>query len=183
MKQIAFLLAFSLFLASCEEKYPKPKALLRLDYPPSEYDTLREAGCPFMFLKNKRVSINKENCNLQLSYKAMKATVYLNYRDVHGNLKQLLQDAQKLTYEHVAKASNISERVYENAESKVYGVVYKVKGNAASQIQFYVTDSIKHFMLGSLYFYATPNYDSIYPAVATIERDINKLVESLRWNN
>jgi gliding motility-associated lipoprotein GldD len=58
---------------------------------------------------------------------------------------------------------------------------YEVKGNAASQSQFYVTDSTKHFVTGSLYFYAKPNYDSILPAAVHLQQDIRHIIESLRW--
>ncbi len=71
--------------------------------------------------------------------------------------------------------------VYENAASKVYGMYYEVNGDAASQAQFYVTDSTNHFLVGSLYFYAKPNYDSIYPAAKYLQKDIKRLMESITW--
>ena len=58
---------------------------------------------------------------------------------------------------------------------------YEVLGDAASQAQFYVTDSTQHFVTGSLYFRAKPNYDSIYPAAIYLQKDIRKIMESLRW--
>jgi gliding motility-associated lipoprotein GldD len=58
---------------------------------------------------------------------------------------------------------------------------YEVQGNAASQAQFYVTDSTDHFVTGSLYFLARPNYDSIYPAAIYLQQDIRKIMESLKW--
>ena len=58
---------------------------------------------------------------------------------------------------------------------------YEITGNAASQSQFYVTDSTEHFLTGSLYFYAKPNYDSIYPAAIYLQQDIRQIMESLEW--
>jgi len=58
---------------------------------------------------------------------------------------------------------------------------YEVTGNAASQAQFYVTDSINHFVTGSLYFYAKPNYDSIYPAANYLQQDIRRIMETMAW--
>ena len=60
---------------------------------------------------------------------------------------------------------------------------YEVGGNAASQSQFYVTDSINHFLTGSLYFYAKPNYDSIYPAAEYLKKDIRQLMETINGKN
>ena len=58
---------------------------------------------------------------------------------------------------------------------------YEVGGNAASQSQFYVTDSTEHFLTGSLYFYAKPNYDSILPAAKYLEKDIKHIMETVKW--
>ena len=60
--------------------------------------------------------------------------------------------------------------------------MFNIIGDAASQIQFFLTDSSYNFLIGSLYFYAKPNYDSILPAVKYVERDIVKLIETLEWN-
>jgi gliding motility-associated lipoprotein GldD len=93
----------------------------------------------------------------------------------------LLKDAQKLTYEHVIKADDILEQPFLNREAKVYGMFYEVNGNAATNAQFYVTDSTKHFVDCSVYFYAKPNFDSIMPAVSYLKNDMKTLMESLRW--
>ena len=117
-----------------------------------------------------------------LDYPMMNGSIYLTYKPVQGNLDTLLVDAQKLSYEHVVKADNIAEQPFINQEDGVYGMFYEVSGNAASQSQFYVTDSINHFVTGSLYFYAKPNYDSILPAAMYLQNDIRRIMESLRWN-
>jgi gliding motility-associated lipoprotein GldD len=58
---------------------------------------------------------------------------------------------------------------------------YEVGGDAATNSQFYVTDSTRHFVTGSLYFYAKPNYDSILPAASYIKKDIKKIIETFEW--
>ena len=100
---------------------------------------------------------------------------------MNGNIKSLLQDAQKLTYEHVIKADDIVEQPYINRDSKVYGMFYQVQGNAATNAQFYVTDSISHFVTGSVYFYAKPNFDSIMPATDYIKNDMRQIMETMKW--
>ncbi len=111
----------------------------------------------------------------------MKATIYLTYKTVNGDIEKLLRDAQKLTYEHVIKADDILEQPFINNDQKVYGMFYQVGGNAATNNQFYATDSIKHFVTGSVYFYAKPNFDSIMPAADYIKNDMQNLMESLKW--
>ena len=112
----------------------------------------------------------------------MKATIYLTYQKVeNNNLDSLLRDAQNLTQKHTIKADEIASNLFENKDSKAYGMLYEIGGDAASQSQFYLTDSLNHFISGSLYFYAKPNYDSIYPASEYLKRDIKRLMESLKW--
>ena len=118
---------------------------------------------------------------MEIEYPKMKATIYLNYKPVKGNIDQLLRDAQKLTYEHVVKADDIAEQPFLNPVNKAYGMFYQVGGNAATNAQFYVTDSTRHFLVGSVYFYAKPNYDSIFPAAAYIKNDMRKIMETVRW--
>jgi gliding motility-associated lipoprotein GldD len=111
----------------------------------------------------------------------MKATIYLSYKPVNNNIDLLLRDAQKLTYEHVIKADDILEQPYINLEKRVFGMFYQVDGNAATNTQFYVTDSTKNFVTGSVYFYAKPIFDSIMPAASYIKNDVQNLIESLKW--
>ena len=124
---------------------------------------------------------DKGNCNFEINYPKMKATIYLSYKPVQNNINSLLKDAQKLTYEHVIKADDILPKLFVNKKDKVYGMFYEVNGNAATNAQFYVTDSTKHFIDCSVYFYAKPNFDSIMPAVSYIKNDMQNLMESLRW--
>jgi len=68
-----------------------------------------------------------------------------------------------------------------NSEKRVYGMFSEVGGNAATNSQFYLTDSTKHFLTGSMYFYAKPNFDSILPAASYIKEDIRRIMESFEW--
>lgn len=155
--------------------------MLRLDYPVQSYRSM-QSDCPFAFDYNGMADPDMQGgCNMVLDYKPMKGSIYLTYKPVEGNLRELLADAQKLSYEHVVKADNILEQPYVNQQDRVFGMFYEVKGDAASQSQFYVTDSLNHFVTGSLYFYAKPNYDSIFPAAIYLQKDIRRIMESLRW--
>jgi len=178
---ISFSFIGLLFTSCKDDVLPKPPSQLRLDYPVANYDAF-ENHCPFMFRMNSEAIIKEEkDCSFTISYPKMKATIYLTYKPVYGNIDKLLRDAQKLTYEHVIKADEIIEQPYLNPKKKVYGVFYKVSGNAATNAQFYATDSIKHFITASVYFYAKPNFDSIMPAADYIRNDMQTLMETLQW--
>ena len=191
-KYIVLPILASLFLACGNDTIPKPRAHLRLEYPQPDYKTV-DVSLPFTFEKNNLAepirSIKADSANniygINVDYSALKGTIYLTYKKVSSKeqLLNFIKDAQNLTQKHVIKADEIAERPYINKEQKVFGMFYEVGGNAASQSQFYVTDSTSHFLNGSLYFYAKPNYDSIYPAAVYLKNDIQHIMESLRWKN
>lgn len=174
-------LAFFIVIGCKKEVLPKPSGQLSLDYPVAEYAHFENA-CPFTFDMNEAAIIKqKSDCNFTIDYPKMKATIYLSYKPVSNNINNLLRDAQKLTYEHVIKADDILEQPFINSDNKVYGMFYHVNGNAATNAQFYVTDSVKHFLDCSVYFYAKPNFDSVMPAASYVKNDMQRLMESLRW--
>ena len=176
-----FVLLIFILMASCkEEALPKPKALLRLDYPNTAGGLMQTDN--FEFQLNALAKVKEQDSkSLTLEYPKMKGTIFITYKNIENNLEKLLSDAQKLSYEHVVKADAIDPKEFINREDRVFGMFYEVKGDAASQAQFYVTDSLKHFVTGSLYFYARPNYDSIYPAAVYLQNDIQKIMETLKW--
>ncbi|MEL6917987.1 MAG: gliding motility lipoprotein GldD [Bacteroidota bacterium] len=178
-----FLVCTLLFLSCKEDVFPKPKGMLRLEYPEAETKKLI-ANCNYIFEYSELANLKiKDDCSITLDYPRIKGSIFLSYKKVDGDLVKLLSDAQKLSYEHVVKADGIVEQPFLNEQDRVYGMFYDVAGNAASQSQFYVTDSVNHFITGSLYFYAKPNYDSIYPAAVYLQRDIRRLMETLQWKD
>lgn len=184
MARVRFLMIViiaALVLSCNDDVLPKPQAVLRLEYPKADYDSVLN-DCPFVFVKNENAVLKPKGfCSYNLVYPAMKATIFLTYKPVHDNIDSLLRDADRLTYEHVVKASKIEPKDFRNEEAGVYGMFFRVKGDAASQSQFYVTDSTRHFITGSLYFHVKPNYDSVMPAAYYLENDIMKIMESVRW--
>ncbi len=186
-KYFLFIIILGLF-CSCKEEaiQPKPKAFLALNYEDAKYDLI-DLECPYQFKKNSEAEIlpSKSNrkCWLNISYPKQKATLFITYNQIEDNLNELLKDAQKLPLQHSVKADEIEANLFENSTTNTYGTFYEVKGDAASQAQFYATDSIKHFLTGSIYFDARPNYDSILPAAEYIKKDIRKIMETLEWEN
>jgi gliding motility-associated lipoprotein GldD len=180
---LSLLMLVMVFSVSCkDEVLPKPASQLRLEYPVAKY-IVQSNPCPFEFEINKEAVIKEEsNCGITIHYPKMKATIYLTYKTVDNNIDFLLRDAQNLTYKlHTLKADKIIEQPFVNPNKKVYGMFYDVTGNAATNSLFYATDSIKHFITGSAYFYAKPNYDSILPAESYVKNDMQHLMETIRW--
>ena len=178
---IAFL-AFLLMVSCQDEVVIKPAAKLRLEYSQPAYTQI-DQNCSYSFKRNAMARLSvKRNCWMNLEYPDMNATIYLTYQPVNeNNLDSLLYDAQKLTYDHTVKAETILEQPRVDSVNKVYGMLYMINGNAATQSQFYVTDSISHFVTGSVYFESKPNFDSLYPAVVYLREDVRRIMETITW--
>lgn len=179
------MLIFGCLLAGCtSETQPKPVSYLSLSYPEVSYKKV-DSPCDYSFeiSEQANVQFDEGRCWVKINYPKLKATIHITYREVNGNLEEILREVEKLTYEHSVKADMISpaRKDFENTEEKVYGRLYRVVGNAASNIQFRLTDSVQHMLSGALYFKVRPNYDSILPAVKYIEKDIHHLMETTHW--
>jgi gliding motility-associated lipoprotein GldD len=190
MRYLGIIVFLSLLFISCdEETLPKPSAFLSLEYPPPEYRNV-SLPLPFTFEKNNwadsimsvKISRDQKVKGIDLNYPQMKGTIYITYKKIEeNNLRSFLIDAQAITQKHTIKANEIIEQPYIDEENRIFGMFYEVGGDAASQSQFYVTDSLNHFVTGSLYFYAKPNYDSILPAAYYLRNDIKHVMETIRW--
>lgn len=181
LKYIFLSIGILLFYSCKDEILPKPTAYLKLEYPATNY-SLIETNCNYQFEKSEHATLKqKKNCWMELYYKDLKATVFITYRPIDKNLNEVLKEAEKLTFEHTIKADAINSQAYENKDKRVYGKLFYVEGNAASNLQFHLTDSSKHMITGALYFYSKPHYDSIVPAIRYLEKDLKHLMETFQW--
>jgi gliding motility-associated lipoprotein GldD len=186
MKRFLFILCVFLCFSCDEIHVPKPKAFLSLNYPKATY-LESSLDLPFSFETNTLAQLNSSKKNntldgITLRYPTLKASVFINYKKVETTVDTYIADARSMTQKHLQIADEISERKYENVQQNMYGMFYDLKGNVASQSQFYVTDSTQHFISGALYFETKPNYDSILPAINYIQKDLMHFIETLRWN-
>jgi len=189
---ITFMLLFFCILAlsGCkQESYtPNPEGYPRIQLPEKAYQSF-DSTCPFQFKYPTYAKIIPDTntsqypCWMNIWYKPLGAKLYLSYRSF-DNLKQLnkyREDARTFVYKHTVKATDIQEnRIVRDSSS---GIFYELGGNTATAIQFFVTDSTRHFLRGSLYFDAKPNRDSLRPAIQFLREDILKMVHTLQWKN
>ena len=179
-----------LILTSCnggEESYdfyPKPISGHRIIFPEKAYKSI-SPDCSYGFDIPNYSDLNLDtinnNCNGNLVLNQFNATLFLTYVNLDTNLMYNIEYSRKLAYDHSIKADAIEEKVILNPNNNTYGVQYKIVGNAASNYQFYVTDSSDHFLRGALYFNTAPNYDSIKPTLNFIMEDFDHLIETIDW--
>ncbi|MCS6992115.1 MAG: hypothetical protein NZL95_09700 [Chitinophagales bacterium] len=195
MKGLLLLLSTLWLGLSCRQaSTPKPRGYFKITFPERSYAHYVDSLCPFTFVYPAYGIINRDEvfldtvpdnpCWLNLTFPTLNGNLHLSYKPMqHRNdLEKLMLDAHRLTYKHVIKAEFIEETVISNPHG-VGGLWYDVGGNAASAVQFFLTDSSRHFLRGALYFYNTPNMDSIAPVLQFLRPDLIKLIESFRWTS
>lgn len=178
---------------SFKDYLPKPKAYHKIDLPEKKYLKGSLSPCPFNFEYPSYAKLEKDSlffdqiqknpCWLDLKFNDLNGTIHLSYEQINNEEEFIafLNDTHRLTYKHTIKAESIEERKIKT-QNNVGGLIYDVAGNAASNIQFFLTDSVNHFIRGSLYFNNTPNTDSIAPVVRFVKKDMEHLIKTFKWN-
>jgi gliding motility-associated lipoprotein GldD len=197
MRKLAFGFLAVLLLAACggtPDYSPKPRGYYRIVFPKKEY---REyvSNYPFSFLyptyavmelDNKPI-LNQHLINMQdllnMQFPQFNGTLHISYETITSQkvFDELIEDARKFAFKHTVKATSITETVIRNPERKVYGIYYAIDGNAASSAQFYLTDSVHHYLRGALYFNSEPRLDSIQPVLNFVKKDMDVMIKSFRW--
>lgn len=189
-KSIYFIVLIMVLMLSCKQDYvPKPRGYFRIDFQEKAYHPLYSATFPYRFEIPEYSQIvpddefRAEPFWVNLKIPAHKAELHISYKKVDNNLAQLTEDSRTLAYKHSIKADAINERIFVNPQKKVYGTIYIIDGNAASPLQFYLTDSTQNFLRGALYIREVPNIDSIRPVIDFLTPDIIHLIETTEWVN
>jgi gliding motility-associated lipoprotein GldD len=183
----ALFFTWILMLSSCHQvSVPKPAGYFRIYLPEKKYIRY-DSPCNYsleypVYAKiNPRPAVATDTCWMDIEFPSFNAKIHLTYFNVNGDLASLTESAHDLAYKHTIRADAIEEKLWENDSSQVYGILYDLKDNTASAVQFFATDSVGHYLRGSLYFMAEPNEDSLQPVIAFLREDIIHLIETLSW--
>jgi len=181
-----------LFVTACQnhDYSPKPKAYFRIVFPKKDYITFTKP-VPFSFkyptyaVMEQDESRDAQKNWYNLHFKQFNGFLHLTYYDVSGKSEydEMVEDARKLAFKHTIKARAIDQKIINYPDHHVYGIYYAIEGNTASSVQFFLTDSAKHYFRGALYFNERPQYDSIEPVIKFIKKDIDTLISTFRWKN
>jgi len=199
MKKAALLLLPTLLLfAACSgnsDYSPKPRGYFRIIFPKKEYQQFN-GPYPFTFIYPKYAVMEKDSTHyirdkkllnmnylLNMQFPQFNGTLHLSYESITSKkvFDELTEDARKFAFKHTVKATAIDQGIIHNPDRKIYGVYYTIDGNAASSVQFYITDSTKNYMRGALYFNSTPRIDSIQPVLNFVKKDVDTMIKTFRW--
>lgn len=192
MKKLLLFVCSVLFLFSCQErdiKVPKQRGYFRIDLPERNYVEFPEKDFPYSFNVPSYAKIEKDTDEgaepywINVQFPTMKATVHISYRNLHNNLDEVVEDAHYLAFHHEVRADAINTKEFHYDDKNVHGLLFDIKGDAASLLQFCVTDSTKNFVRGALYFNVPPNKDSLAPVANFIREDIIEMISSFEWKN
>jgi gliding motility-associated lipoprotein GldD len=172
---------------SCRKAYsPKPRGYFRLDFPAKQYERFT-SPCHFSFDFPVYGSVdevtlsNAEPCWYDINFSQYQASIHLTYKPIKNDLSGHIEDVRRIVYKHIIKADDIIELPISEKEHSTWGIIYDIKGNTASSVNFYITDSTSGFLSGSLYFNVAPNKDSLAPAIQFFREDIVHLISSFSW--
>lgn len=182
-----------LFLAACNSDYPyKPRGYYRIDFPEKSYRKFDRPGFPYTFeypvygqVVQDSLFFEQQTENpywINVDFPQFGSRIHLSYKDVRRHpFDSLVNDAFTLSYkQHTYKASAIEPEPF-TTPNGINGVYFILKGNTATANQFFLTDSVRHFVRGALYFSATPNEDSLRPVNAFLKKDVEHLINTLQW--
>ena len=209
-KALLFILPVILFFA-CNSTYTSKKTgYFKIDLPDKKYVLFDEPGVPYSFEYPEYASIVKDSTYFDanpendywrnIDFKKLNAKIFLSYKAVGGKAlykikmpngtykdsiginkyDKMINDAFNLTNKNDDVATSKKDSLFKTANN-VSGLLFKLGGNAATQRQFFMTDTTKNFIRGALYFYASPNADSVRPVVDFIQQDIDHLIKTFRW--
>jgi gliding motility-associated lipoprotein GldD len=176
-------------LFGCTHDYqPKPKGYNRLILPKEEYRPLPDT-LPYAFEYSQHARLLRDSSWIterhwvEIYYPDLKANIHVTYKKVYNReelLKELLDDAYKLTSKQQIKASAIDEVISKTPSGKT-AVIAEIAGEVPSQLQFTMTDSSTNFLRGALYFNTKVQNDSLAPAIDFMKKEMMHLINTLDW--
>lgn len=194
-----FMLLFLLFACcllpvafSCNTTYtPKPKGYFKINFPEKKYQLFNSPNYPYTFEYPLYASITKDSSFfgeatenpwwININFPQFNGRIYISYKQIgKSNFNKLLNDAFTLSNKQSVKANSIDDSVFVTPNN-IYGVFFKIGGNVATANQFFLTDSIKNFFRGALYFDAAPNEDSLKIVNDFLLDDMKHLVNTFKW--
>lgn len=185
--QLVIVMIIMTFSAGCRESYtPKPESYFRIDFPEKEYIYYKSEcnysfDCPVYGKITPYQGQGDEPCWINIEFPGYKGKIHITYKTLHNDLNTHVEDIRTLAYKHSIKADDILEETFSFPEREVYGMIYDIKGNTASSMSFFVTDSTDNFLSGSLYFSVIPNKDSLAPVIGFFTEDIRHMIETFHW--
>lgn len=188
------MLVSAILLISCNTNYTldKKRGYFKIDFPEKKYRLFDQPGYPYSFEYPVYANIIKDTTFfddkpendwwINIDFPQFNGRVFVSYKEIGKNkFDSLINDAFTMSFkQHVQKASSIEPKPF-RTPNNIDGIYFTLEGNTATANQFFLTDSVKHFLRGALYFNATPNEDSLSIVNDFLKKDLQYLINTLKW--
>src|ERR1700712_687975 len=208
--RIITVIVLTLLFAGCNSTYsPKPRGYFKIDFPVRAYQKFDNPEFPYSFEYPVYSTIIRDTSFfeekpenpywLNIDFPRFNGKIYISYNIIGGKtvykikrkenyvdsvgvntFEKLIKGSYELTFKHTYKASSIEDSVF-RTKNGIEGIYFKLSGNTATANQFLLTDSVKNFLRGALYFDATPNEDSLGIVNDFLQQDMNHLINTFKW--
>ncbi len=198
MKVKNFILFCLFFLAivcvACEEEkvfIPKPRGYHVINLPATHTYQPTPDSLPYFFEYSQEAKLLRDSSVVakrhwfEMYYPKFTANVDISYYPIKGkkaDFEDFVNDSHNLAVKHKIKAYAIDEITFKTPKGHSV-IIFELKGDVPSQFQFYVTDSTKNFLRGSLYFPTNLHNDSLSPVIDFIKQDMMHLINTVEWKN
>lgn len=210
---LVWVLACIAVVAGCNSDYlPKPAGYFKIPFPQKRYQSFNRTGFPYTFeypvyaaISRDSAFFDQDNSNpywINIDFPQFNGRIYVSYYQLGGKaifkvktgpdrykdsvgantLDGLVKGSYDLTFKHSYKASSIEDSVF-RTRLGTEGIYFRLSGNTATANQFLLTDSVRNFLRGALYFDATPNEDSLGIVNDFLRQDMRHLINTFRWRN
>jgi gliding motility-associated lipoprotein GldD len=184
---ICFVFGF-FYACQSEQPVPKPPTYLRTELPDHAYRQVSNE-CPYELklaeiYNYKPCVFEKSNfCMQQIDLGPLNGSLFLYYINIASkdSLPSIINYANDKVDEHKIKADKIDFKQLIDKKNRVFGTFFELKGNVATNFQFYLTDSTHHFVRGEVLLNCRPNYDSLRPSLEYLKLDLLELVNNFKW--
>jgi len=181
-------------ISNCRQKndvsdfLPKPKGYNRIDLPIASYQPMTEKH-PFNFQYSTQAILKPDSVRwaephwMYVYYPKLNAVIQLTYKPLGGDkikMAKLIDDAHKLVAKHGLKAYAIQNYILKMPSGQK-AMLMELEGEVPTYLQFYTTDSTKHYLRGALYFNTALKSDSLAPVIDYLKQDVIKLLNTLQW--
>jgi gliding motility-associated lipoprotein GldD len=187
-------IVFSLGYTSCNSDYTvgKKRGYFKIDFPEKKYQAFDQAGYPYTFEYPTYAVVSKDSTYfgeradewwVNIEMPRFGGRIHVSYKPINAyhRFDSLVEDGYKMAYrQHINMATGIRDSVF-TTPLGVEGIYFDLGGNTATANQFFVTDSVRHFLRGALYFDATPNADSLGIVNEYLKKDLLHLINTLQW--
>ena len=184
----------TILLISCNTNYTvdKRRGYFKIDFPEKKYRLFDQPGYPYSFEYPVYANVIKDTTFfdgkpendwwINIDFPQFSGRVFVSYKEIGKHkFDSLIEDAYKMSYkQHSQKASSIEPEPL-HTKNNIEGIYFTLEGNTATANQFFLTDSVKNFLRGALYFDATPNEDSLSIVNNFLKKDLQHLINTLKW--